>query len=290
MDYVVRAIDEKAGILAFCGRTTNLVEKARLIHDTLPTASAAFGRLLTASALMGLMLKGEKDTVTLRVDGGGSAGIIVAHADSKGNVKGFIGNPGANIPLNQKGKLDVAGIVGSTGTLTVVKDLGLKEPYVGQVPLVSGEIAEDLTYYFDKSEQIPSSVALGVLVDTDGSIKASGGFIIQLLPRAEEKAVASIEEQLKSTKPVTQLIEDKLSPEDILKNLLKDFEITFTAKHVLNYHCSCSKEKIERILLSLGKNEVDDILRSQGTVELICNYCRKSYRFEKEDIDKIFSV
>ncbi|MGB9812954.1 MAG: Hsp33 family molecular chaperone HslO [Thermovenabulum sp.] len=287
-DYVVRAIDEKAGILAFCGRTTMLVEKARTIHNTLPTASAAFGRLLTASALMGLMLKGEKDTVTLRVDGEGISGTIVAHADSKGNVKGFIGNPSADLPLNEKGKLDVSGIVGNSGTLTVIKDLGLKEPYIGQVPLISGELAEDLTYYFAKSEQIPSCVALGVLVDTDSSIKASGGFIIQLLPESDEKAAIYIEEKLKEIKSITQLIENHITPEDILKEILKDFNLKFTLKHEIQYSCNCSKEKIESILLSLGKEEVENILKTEGMVELVCNYCKKAYRFNEEDVKKIF--
>ncbi|KXG74020.1 33 kDa chaperonin [Fervidicola ferrireducens] len=287
-DYVIRAIDEEAGVLAFAARTTELVERARKIHGCSSTATAALGRLLTAAAMMGLMLKSEKDNVTLRVDGGGPAGVLFAFSDSKGNVKGYIANPLVDLPLNEKGKLDVGGIVGRQGTLTVIKDLGLKEPYVGQVPLVSGEIAEDLTYYFAKSEQIPSAVSLGVLVDKEEKVRAAGGFIVQLLPNADESTAISIEENIKVMKPVTELIDEKNSPEELLNLLLPGFKLKFLAKNEVSYRCSCSRERLEAAIVNLGKEEAEDILKEKGKIELVCQYCRERYEFTEQEVKRIF--
>ncbi|WP_148866590.1 Hsp33 family molecular chaperone HslO [Thermosediminibacter litoriperuensis] len=287
-DYMVRAIDEDAGILAFAARTTEMVEKARTTHGCSPTATAALGRLLTAAAMMGSMLKDEGDTVTLRVDGGGPAGTLLAFSDFRGNVKGYMGNPSADLPLNEKGKLDVSGIVGREGTLTVIKDLGLKEPYVGQVPLVSGEIAEDITYYFARSEQVPSAVSLGVLVDRDQRVKAAGGFIIQLLPGSTEETAVFIEEKIKGIKPVTELLDEKNSPEDLINLILPGFKLKFLARQPVSYRCSCSRERLESVLLNLGRGEVEEILKAQQRIELVCQYCRERYEFTGEDVRRIF--
>lgn len=287
-DYVIRAVDEEAGVLAFAARTTELVERARQIHGCSPTAAAALGRLLTASAMMGLMLKSEKDNVTLRVEGGGPAGVLLAFSDSKGGVKGYIANPEADLPLNEKEKLDVGGVVGRQGTLTVIKDLGLKDPYVGQVPLVSGEIAEDLTYYFAKSEQIPSAVSLGVLVDRDERVRAAGGFIVQLLPNADENTAIFIEENIKAMKPVTQLIDAENSPEELLHMALPGFKLKFLAKNEVSYRCSCSRERLESVIVSLGREEVEQILKEKGKMELVCQYCRKKYEFDKDEVSHLF--
>ncbi|ADL06815.1 Hsp33 family molecular chaperone HslO [Thermosediminibacter oceani] len=287
-DYMVRAIDEEAGILAFAARTTELVEKARTIHGCSPTATAALGRLLTAAAMMGSMLKGEGDTVTVRVDGGGPAGPLIAFSDSRGNVKGYIGNPSADLPLNEKGKLDVGGIVGREGTLTVIKDLGLKEPFVGRVPLISGEIAEDITYYFARSEQVPSAVSLGVLVDRDRRVRAAGGFIIQLMPGSTEETAIFIEEKIKGMKPVTELLDEKNSPEDLINLILPGFKLRFLASQPVNYSCSCSRERLEGVLLNLGREEAEEILKAQGRVEFVCQYCREKYEFTGEDVRRIF--
>ncbi|MCG0275075.1 MAG: Hsp33 family molecular chaperone HslO [Thermosediminibacteraceae bacterium] len=288
LDYIVRAIDEEAGVLAFAARTTELVEKAKTIHGCSPTATAALGRLLTAAAMMGSMLKTENDSVTLRVDGGGPCGIILAFSDFKGNVKGYIANPAADLPLNEKGKLNVGGIVGREGTLTVIKDLGLKEPYVGQVPLVSGEIAEDLTYYFAKSEQVPSAVGLGVLVDKNQTVRAAGGFIVQLLPRASEETAISIEEKIKVMRPVTELLDEENSPEDLINLLLPGFKLKFLAKQQIGYRCSCSRERLERVLINLGREEAEEILKTRQNIELVCQYCRERYEFTSEDVKRIF--
>jgi len=286
-DLVVKAIDEEKGVLAHAAVTTNLAEEARKIHGCLPTAAAALGRMLTAASMMGAMLKEENQSVTIQVNGKGPAGPIVVVADSKARVRGYIADPQAELPLNAKGKLDVGGIVGRNGNLTVVKDLGLKEPYIGQVPLVSGEIAEDLTLYFARSEQVPSAVALGVLIETDGSVKAAGGFIIQLLPDAGDEVIDLVEKNLAEVKSVTELIKNGETPEELLKLLLKDFKLKFTSKMPTSYFCGCNRERLERVIISLGRQEVEDILREKNELELTCNFCNKKYTFSKEEVTEL---
>lgn len=286
-DFVVKAIDEERGILAHAAVTTKLVEEARKIHGCLPTAAAALGRMLTAASMMGAMLKEEDQSVTIQVNGKGPASPIVAVADSKARVRGYIADPQAEPPLNAQGKLDVGGIVGKNGNLTVVKDLRLKEPYVGQVPLVSGEIAEDLTLYFARSEQVPSAVALGVLIETNGSVKAAGGFIVQLLPNASDNAIDLVEKNLAEVKSVTELIKNGESPEDMLNQLLKDFRLKFTSKVPTSYFCGCNRERLERVIISLGRQEVEDILKEKNELELKCNFCNKKYVFSRDEVAKL---
>jgi len=283
-DLVVKAIDEEKGILAHAAVTTKLVEEARRIHGCLPTAAAALGRMLTAASMMGAMLKEEGQSVTLQVNGRGPASPIVAVADSKARVRGYIADPHADPPLNAKGKLDVGAIVGRNGNLTVVKDLRLKEPYIGQVPLVSGEIAEDLTLYFARSEQVPSAVALGVLIHTDGSVKAAGGFIIQLLPEADDEAIDQLEKNLAEVKSVTELIKNGESPEELLTWVLKDFQLNFTSKIPASYFCGCNRERLERVVISLGREEIEDILKEKNELELTCNFCNKKYVFSRDEV------
>ncbi|NLK97216.1 Hsp33 family molecular chaperone HslO [Defluviitalea saccharophila] len=283
-DYIIRATDAKKQIRAFGAVTTHLVDEASKIHGTSPVVSAALGRLLTAAAMMGQMLKGEKDIITLQIKGNGPLQGIVVTADMQGNVKGYPYNSIVDLPLNSIGKLDVSRAVGE-GTLTVIKDLGLKEPYVGQINLVSGEIAEDLTYYFANSEQTPSAVALGVLVDRDYSIKQAGGFIVQLLPEAEDDTIQNLENRLKSIASVTQLLEEGKQPEDILKLLLGD--IIVMDKIPVRFHCNCSRERVEKALISIGLKDLKEILEQDHKAELKCHFCNKSYIFEDTDLQKI---
>ncbi|NLM13922.1 MAG: Hsp33 family molecular chaperone HslO [Epulopiscium sp.] len=283
-DYIIRATDAKKQIRAFAAVTTHLVDEASKIHRTSPVVSAALGRLLTASAMMGQMLKGEKDLITLQIKGNGPLQGLVVTADMKGNVKGYPYNPVVDLPLNSVGKLDVSGAIGE-GTLTVIKDLGLKEPYLGQINLVSGEIAEDLTYYFANSEQTPSAVALGVLVDRDYSIKQAGGFIVQLLPEAEEETIQNLENGLRSISSVTQLLEEGKQPEDILKLLLGD--IIIMDKIPTRFYCNCSRERVEKALISIGLKDLREILEQDQKAELKCHFCNKNYIFEDTDLKKI---
>ncbi|MGE4284408.1 MAG: Hsp33 family molecular chaperone HslO [Clostridia bacterium] len=285
-DYIIRAISSDGAIRAFAAVTTNMVNEAQKMHHTYPIASAALGRVLTGAAMMGAMLKGEKDILTIQIKGNGPLGGVVAVADSKSNVKGYVYDPEVDLPLKSNGKLDVGGAIG-TGYLTVIRDLGLKEPYVGQVPLATGEIAEDLTLYYARSEQIPSAVALGVLVDVDLSVKASGGFIIQLMPEANNKTVEKIENAISKISSVTAMISEGMSPEDMLKTILEDFEWHITDKIETKYHCGCSQHRIEKVLISLGKKELEDIIKEQGEAELTCHFCDKVYHFNKSQLEKL---
>lgn len=283
-DYIIRATDAKKQIRAFGAVTTHLVDEASKIHGTSPVVSAALGRLLTAATMMGQMLKGEKDLLTLQIKGNGPLRGLVVTADRNGNVKGYPYNSVVDLPLNSIGKLDVSTAIGQ-GSLTVIKDLGLREPYVGQISLVSGEIAEDLTYYFASSEQIPSAVALGVLVDRDFSIKQAGGFIVQLLPEAEEETVQNLENRLKSISSVTQLLEEGKGPEDILKLILGD--IIIMDKIPTQFHCNCSRERVEKALVSIGVKDLQEILDQDHRTELKCHFCNRTYVFEESDLKKI---
>ena len=286
MDYILRATAGNGAVRVFVANTRETVEKAFEYHKTSPVISAALGRALTGAAMMGSMLKGEDDMLTLQIKGDGPAGIITVTSDSKSRVKGYAGNPRVDIPLTEDGKLDVKGAVGK-GTLTVMKDMGLKEPYVGQIPLVSGEIAEDLTYYFAKSEQTPSAVALGVLVDKDYSIKQAGGFIIQLMPEADEDTIFSLEIKLNEIEPVTTMLEKGMTPEDIMDYLIGDLEPNILDKVPVEYYCNCSRERVEKALVSIGKKEIAKIIEEDGKATLHCHFCNKDYEFGEEDLMKM---
>lgn len=283
MDYILRATAGNGSVRVFVANTKETVQKAFEYHKTSPVMSAALGRTLTAASIMGSMLKGDDDVLTLQVKGDGPAGVITVTSDSKSRVKGYVGNPQADMPLKEDGKLDVGGAVGK-GTLTVMKDMGLKEPYVGQIPLTSGEIAEDLTYYFAKSEQTPSAVGLGVLVDRDYSIKQAGGFIIQIMPEADEDTIFSLEIKLHEMEPVTTMLEKGMTPEDIMDYLIGDLEPNILDKVPVEYYCNCSRERVERALISLGKKELAKIIEEDGKATLHCHFCNKDYTFNKDEL------
>jgi len=283
-DYIIRATDKKRQIRAFAAITTESVEDARKIHETTPVVSAALGRLMTAAGMMSYMLKGDKDIITLQIRGDGPLKGLIVTADSKGNVKGYPYNSAVDLPLNAIGKLDVSGAIGQ-GYLTVIKDLGLKEPYIGQTNLVSGEIAEDLTYYFVNSEQTPSAVGLGVLVDRDYSIKQAGGFIIQLMPGADDETISQLENSLKTIKSVTEILEEGKNPEDILRLLIGDIEVM--DRLPVNFHCNCSRERVEKALISIGLKDLREIYDTDKKAELKCHFCNKSYIFEEDNLKTI---
>ena len=286
-DILLRGNSIDGTVRVFVAITTELADRAFRIHKTYPTATAALGRTLTAAAIMGATLKNDSDSVTIQFKGDGPLGSIVAVTDSRSHVRGYVVNPYVDIPLNSKGKLDVGGAVGK-GYLNVIKDLGLKEPYAGQVPIVTGEIAEDLTYYFARSEQIPTAIALGVLVDTDHSVKASGGFMIQLMPEATEETAAQLEEKMKHIEPVTKMIEDGMSAEDIFFHITDGFDMLMENKGVVpEYECKCSRERMEKALISIGKKELQDIIDEQGEAELTCQFCDNKYKFSKEELTEL---
>ena len=285
-DYIVRATAANNQIRAFAATTKNTVETARASHNTSPVATAALGRLLTAGSMMGVMMKGEKDILTLQVKAGGPLNGITVTADSHGNVKGYVGNPNVILHANEKGKLDVAGAVG-VGFMNVIKDMGLKEPYVGQTVLQTSEIAEDLTYYFATSEQVPSSVGLGVLMEKDNTVRQAGGFIIQLMPFTEESVISKLEENLKKVTSVTALLEEGHTPESLLEVLLEGFDIEINEKIPTQFYCNCCKERVEKALISVGKKEIQDMIREGKEIELNCHFCNKNYIFTVEELKDI---
>lgn len=285
-DYIIRATAANGQIRAFFATTKNMVEDARKIHFTTPVVTAAIGRTMTATAIMGLMLKNDTDIITVQIKGDGALKGIVATSDNKANVKAYVYNPYVDLPLNAKGKLDVSKAIGS-GTLSIIKDIGLKEPYTGQIPLVSGEIAEDLTYYFAKSEQTPSVVALGVLVDVDTSVKQSGGFIIQLMPNTDENIIETLEQKIQTIQSVTQMLEDGKTPEDMLNLILGDFGINILDKLSTRFYCNCSRQRVEKALISIGLKDLNDILKNDKKAQLHCHFCNKEYDFNEEELKKI---
>lgn len=282
-DYIVRASAADCKVLAFAATTKEMVEEARKAHNSSPVVTAALGRLLTAGAMMGVSLKGEKELLTLRVNGSGPIGGMIVTGDSKGNVKGYAFHPQAIVPVNNKGKLDVAGVVGR-GNILVIKDLGLKEPYVGQTELVTGEIAEDLTYYFAASEQIPSSVGLGVLMEKNNTVRQAGGFLIQLMPFTEERIIEKIEYTLSKIPSVTEMLDDGNNPEQMLSLLLGDLGLCLTDRRPLHWHCNCSAEKIEKVIASIGKKEIEEMIEEGQPVEVTCHFCNKNYSIEVEKL------
>ena len=285
-DYIVRATAAGSQIRAFAATTRDLVEHARAAHNTSPVATAALGRLLTAGSLMGVMMKGEKDLLTLQVKAGGPLEGITVTADSKGNVKGYVGNPNVILHANDKGKLDVAGAVG-VGFMNVIKDMGLKEPYVGQTVLQTSEIAEDLTYYFATSEQVPSSVGLGVLMEKDNTVKQAGGFIIQLMPFTEEKVISQLEENLKNVTSVTTMLEEGHTPESLLETLLKGFDIEINETIPTQFYCNCDKDRVEKALISVGRKELQEMIDEGKEIELNCHFCNRNYIFSVEELKSI---
>lgn len=285
-DYIVRATAANGFIRAFAAISTNTVEEARKIHGTTPVASAALGRMLTAGAIMGAMLKSEKDLITLQITGSGPLKGVLVTSDSKSNVKGYVVNPDADLPLKPDGKLDVGNAVGA-GTLKIIKDVGLKDPYVGSIELISGEIADDLTYYFAQSEQVPSSVGLGVLVDTDCTIKHSGGFIVQLMPGADEEIIDKLEKKLMTIPYVTDMLNDGYSAEKILEAILGDLELEILEKSPMQYKCTCSKDRVEKAIISLGKKEISQIIEEDKKAELTCQFCGKVYNFNETELKDI---
>lgn len=285
-DYIVRATAADNQIRAFAATTKELVEKARAAHDTSPVATAALGRLLTGGVMMGVMMKGEKDLLTLQVKGDGPIGVITVTADSQGHVKGYVENPDVLLPANALGKLDVGGAVGN-GMLRVIKDMGLKEPYVGQVALETGELGDDLTYYFATSEQVPSSVGLGVLMEKDNTVKQAGGFIIQLMPFTDEKVIEALEKKISEVQSVTSMLNLGMTPEDILNELLGEFHPEISEKIPAEFHCDCSKKRVEKVLISLGKKELTSIINDGKPVELKCHFCNSGYTFTTEELKEI---
>ena len=288
-DYIIRATAANASIRAFAATTKELTEFARKAHNTSPIMTAALGRLLTAGAMMGVMQKGDADILTLKIECGGEAKGLTVTADSHGNVKGYCINPNVMLPPNSLGKLDVGGALGP-GFLTVIKDLGLKEPYVGQTMLTTSEIAEDLTSYFMESEQIPSTVGLGVLMEKDNTVKEAGGFIIQLMPFCEDPVISKLEENLKGVKSVTKLLEEGNSPEQLLGILLDGLDLEITDKLNTRFYCNCSKDRFAKGLYSLGHDEMQDMISAGKDIEVNCQFCGNHYYFSVDELKEIESL
>lgn len=286
MGKLIRCISQDGTVTVMAADTTDIVNRAQEIHGTSAVVSAALGRLMTAACLMGSALKGADDSVTLRINGNGPAGTVLAVSDSNGNVKGYAINSVVELPLNSKGKLDVSGAVGTDGMLTVIKDLGLKEPYVGQIPIASGEIAEDITSYFATSEQIPTVCALGVLVNPDLTIRKAGGFIIQLLPTADDTIIDKVEKGIEDIASVTQMLDSGLDPEAICRTVLPLFELDVLDTSAPEYRCDCSRERVTRALISMGKDELKSLTEDEKT-EVCCQFCDKKYVFTPTDIEKL---
>ncbi|WP_373213135.1 Hsp33 family molecular chaperone HslO [Ruminococcus sp. 5_1_39BFAA] len=285
-DYIIRAVAANRQIRAFAAVTTDLVETARKDHNTSPVATAALGRLLTGGAMMGTMMKGEKDVLTLQIKAGGPLQGITVTADSQGNVKGYVGNPDVCIPANSKGKLDVAGAVG-VGFMNVIKDMGMKEPYLGQVALQTSEIAEDLTYYFATSEQVPSAVGLGVLMNKNNTVRQAGGFIVQLMPFAEESVISRLEQNVAKISSVTSLLEEGHTPESLLETVLDGFDVEINDRVPTQFYCNCSKSRVEKALISIGRKELNEMIQEGKPVELNCHFCNTNYTFTVEELKEI---
>ena len=283
-DYIVRATAADGQIRAFAANTKDVVETARKDHNTSPVATAALGRLLTGGAMMGIMMKGDKDVLTLQIKCSGPIGGLTVTSDSKGRVKGYVNHPEVMLPANAQGKLDVGGALG-LGVLSVIKDLGLKEPYVGQTQLVTGEIAEDLTYYFATSEQVPSSVALGVLMNKDNTVRQAGGFIIQLLPGASDEIIDKLEAKLSGISSITALLNAGKTPEEILTDILGEFGLEILSKMPVQFHCDCDRSRVEKAIISIGKKEIQDMINEGREIEVNCQFCNKHYKFSVDELE-----
>ncbi len=288
-DFILRATDKDRHIRIFSAVTKGLVEEARMHHQTTPVATAALGRLLTAGSIMGAMMKGDKDVLTLQIRGDGPIGTVLVTADAAANVKGYVGNNLVDIPLKDNGKLDVSGAVGK-GTLTVIKDMGLKEPYNGTIELISGEVADDLTYYFASSEQTPSVVALGVLVDKDYSVKQSGGFVLQLMPDCPEDKIERVEENLKKLPSVTNMLDNNLGADGMISMVLNGLEPVIHENIPTRYKCDCTREKVEKALMTIGKNDLASLVEEGEPVEMNCHFCSTQYIFSIDDVRNILKT
>ena len=287
MDQIVRILAKDAPVKAMAISAGGVVEHAREIFHTSPTATAALGRLLMAASMMGNVMKEEQASVTLRLNGGGPLGSVIAVSDSMGNVRGCVTHPGVDLPRKTVGKLDVGGAVGRDGELTVIRDLNMKEPYVGSVRLVSGEIAEDIAAYYVESEQVPTACALGVLIDRDQSVKTAGGYLIQLLPGADDSVITSVENGVARLGAVSSRLDSGMGPLELLQEALSDFELEVLETSPIEYRCYCSRERVERALISMGPAELEKMIQEQGGAELTCNFCDKVYHFTAEDLRQL---
>ncbi|MDO5349094.1 MAG: Hsp33 family molecular chaperone HslO [Lachnospiraceae bacterium] len=285
-DYILRATAADGQIRAFAATTRDMVETARAAHNTSPVATAALGRLLTAGAMMGVMMKGEDDLLTLKIQGDGPIQGLTVTADSKGDVKGYVFNPSVMLPPNEKGKLDVGGALG-LGVLSVIKDIGLKEPYVGQTILVTGEIAEDLTYYFATSEQTPSSVALGVLMNQENTVRQAGGFILQMMPGASEDVITRLELKLKEITSITTLLDVGNTPEMILEYVLGEFGLEINDKIPTRFFCNCTKSRVEKALISVGRKDIQEMIDDNKPIQVNCHFCNQNYEFSVEELREL---
>lgn len=282
-DYIIRATAAEGMIRAFAATTRETVETARTLHNTSPIATAALGRLMTGALMMGSDMKNDKDLLTLKINCDGPIGGLLVTADSKGHVKGYVNNPGVMLPPNENGKLDVGGAL-DLGVLSVIKDIGLKEPYVGQTILVTGEIAEDLTYYLATSEQVPSTVALGVLMNKDNTVRQAGGFMIQLMPGASDEIIDKLEKRIGEISSITSMLDKDMSPEDILRFVLGEFDLKINDSMPCCFECDCTRDRVSQALLSVGKKELQDMIDEGKDIELQCHFCSKKYKFTPEEI------
>ncbi|MCB5239509.1 Hsp33 family molecular chaperone HslO [Niallia circulans] len=285
-DYLVKALAFDGEVRAYAVRSTETVGEGQRRHHTWPTASAALGRSLTATAMLGAMLKGDQK-LTVKIDGSGPIGLILVDGNAKGEVRGYVTNPQVHFDLNEHGKLDVRRAVGTEGTLSVVKDIGMRDYFTGQVPIVSGELGEDFTYYLFNSEQVPSSVGVGVLVNPDDSILAAGGFIIQLMPGAKEDTITKIENRLSEIPPISKLIEKGLTPEELLEEVCGKDNVKIIEKMPISFTCTCSKERFSNAIISLGQAEIEDIIETDGQAEAECHFCNEKYMFNKDELEKL---
>lgn len=285
-DYIVRATAANSQIRAFAIASTNIVEEAKNRHNTSPIATVALGRLLSAGAMMGSMMKGEKDLITIQIKGDGPIKGLTVTSDANANVKGYVSNPQVMLPLNEKGQLDIAKALG-IGVLSVIKDIGLREPYIGDTILVTSEISDDLTYYFATSEQVPSSVGLGVIMNKDNTVKSAGGFIIQLLPGANEAVVDKLEEKISKISSVTSMLEKGYTPEAMLNELLGEFGLEILEKTPAKFQCNCSKDRMRKALISLGKRELKSLIADGETIEMNCHFCGDHYNFSVEELEEL---
>ena len=285
-DYLIRALAFDGKVRAYAIRSTESVAEAQRRHNTWPVVSAALGRAMTATAMMGAMLKGE-DKLTVKIEGDGPIGAIIVDGNSKGEIRGYVKNPHVHFDLNEQGKLDVRRAVGTNGFLTVVKDLGMRDHFSGQVPLVSGEIGDDFTYYFASSEQIPSAVGVGVIVNPDNTIKAAGGFIIQLMPGTEEEVISFIEKRIKEVPSISALINEGHTPEEILYKILGEKEVEILDKVFVNYKCHCSKERVATAITGLGEEEIKKIIEEEGQAEAHCHFCNEKYTLNKKELEEL---
>lgn len=286
LDYLIKALGYEGQVRAYAVRTTGIVSEAQRRHQTWRTASAALGRAMTAGVMMGAMLKGE-EKLTIKIEGDGPLGHILVDSNAKGEVRGYVNNPQVDFESNEHGKLNVKRAVGTSGSLTVVKDLGLRDYFTGQVPLISGELGEDFTYYFVTSEQVPSSVGVGVLVNPDDSILAAGGFLLQLMPNTEEQIITKLEKSLDSIPPISNLIKDGLDPEEILERLFGKDQLKILEKMPVHFKCNCSKERFAEAIVSLGRSEITDMIETDGMAEAHCHFCNEKYLFSKEELEAL---